>query len=78
MCYPCCRQPVIMIPDAQALAAELLAMAAEDQLPVDDPQTVDRRRASVGLGPVAEEVPRRRAAIDRTGEQPPADWAQRR
>ncbi len=47
-------------------------------LPIEDAGNVDVRRAEIGLGPLAEDLERRRVAGMRSGEQPPADWSQRR
>ncbi len=47
-------------------------------LPIEQPEAVDRRRAEVGLGPLAEDLERRRAEAAGTGEKPPLDWARRR
>jgi hypothetical protein len=47
-------------------------------LPIEDPTHVDRRRAGVGLGPLAADLARHRAATAASGERPPANWAQRR
>jgi hypothetical protein len=47
-------------------------------LPLEDPEHVDERRRELGLGPLAEDVARRRAAIAQGPEQPPNDWAARR
>lgn len=44
---------------------------------LDDPESVDQRRAEVGLGPLAEDLERRRASIAATGERPPIDRAGR-
>ncbi|HYF40756.1 MAG TPA: DUF6624 domain-containing protein [Gemmatimonadales bacterium] len=46
-------------------------------LPLDNPAAVDERRRSVGLGPLAQEVSARRAAVAQTRERPPSDWAAR-
>jgi hypothetical protein len=45
-------------------------------LPLDDPDGVETRRASIGLEPLDEKLRQMRA--DMQGEQPPADWAERR
>ena len=47
-------------------------------LPIEDAGNVDRRRAEIGLGPLAEDLERRRVAIVQSGERPPPDGAQRR
>jgi hypothetical protein len=44
--------------------------------PIDDPESVDERRAAVGLGPLAEATARHRAAS--AGERKPASPAGRR
>lgn len=46
--------------------------------PVAEPDGVDRRRAGVGLGPLAEAVAETNAALARTGEGAPVDIAERR
>jgi hypothetical protein len=46
-------------------------------LPIEDEASVDERRRSVGLGPLAEDVRRRREDMARHQERPPRDWAQR-
>jgi len=46
-------------------------------LPVEDPDGVDERRRSVGLGPLDENTRRIRGGVARGGERPPADWAER-
>ncbi|HZA98424.1 MAG TPA: DUF6624 domain-containing protein [Gemmatimonadales bacterium] len=46
-------------------------------LPIEDPAGVDARRRSIGLGPLAQEVVARRAAVSQTKEQPPRDWSER-
>jgi hypothetical protein len=45
--------------------------------PIDDLSGVDQRRASVGLGPLAERIRRMREEAARSGERPPDDWAER-
>jgi hypothetical protein len=45
-------------------------------LPIEDQANADERR-SVGLGPLAEDVRRRRENRAHTREQPPQDWARR-
>ena len=47
-------------------------------LNIEDPDDVDERRAAINLPPLEEEIKRRRAAISRTRERPPADWAGRK
>jgi hypothetical protein len=44
-------------------------------LPIEDGATVDERRRSVGLGPLAEDIRRKRAETARSLERPPRDWA---
>lgn len=46
--------------------------------PVRDPETLDERRASVGLPPIAETIAAMRARAAAEGDRPPADHAQRR
>ncbi len=46
-------------------------------LPIEDRAGVDERRRSVGLGPLAEDVRRRREDMARHQEKPPHDWAER-
>ncbi len=46
--------------------------------PVDTPEDLDIRRASVGLSPIAEAVAEVRARALADGQQPPADLAARR
>jgi hypothetical protein len=46
-------------------------------LPLEDPDGVDARRRAIGLGPLAEEVRARRAAVAQTKERPPRDWGER-
>ena len=46
-------------------------------LPIEDEATVDERRRSVGLGPLAEDMRRKRAEAARSLERPPHDWAGR-
>ncbi len=43
-----------------------------------DPETLDERRASVGLPPIAEVIASMRAGAAAEGQKPPADIAQRR
>ena len=44
---------------------------------VEDAAGVDKRRRSVGLGPLAENTCRIRESTIRSGESPPRDWARR-
>jgi len=48
-------------------------------LPLEDPAGVDARRRAIGLGPLAQDLWRRRWAMAhvRWRERPPADWAAR-
>jgi hypothetical protein len=46
--------------------------------PVRDPETLDARRASVGLPPIADSIAEMRARAAAEGEQPPKDLAARR
>ncbi len=48
-------------------------------LPLEDPAGVDARRRAIGLGPLAQDLWRRRWAMARVRwpERPPADWAAR-
>ena len=46
-------------------------------LPIRERAALDQRRAKVGLGPLAEDLERRRTEIAESGEPPPKDWAQR-
>lgn len=46
--------------------------------PVEDPDGVDERRATVGLPPLAENTARIREGTARDSERPPADWVERR
>ena len=46
-------------------------------LPLEDPADVDARRRTIGLGALAHDLRRRRKAIARGPERPPADWAAR-
>jgi len=43
-------------------------------LPIADIEQVDERRAVVGLGPLEEEVRKRRAVVAQSNEKPPTDW----
>src|SRR5438034_7122772 len=47
-------------------------------LPLEDPAGVDARRRAIGLGPLAQDLWRRRWAMAhvRWRERPPADWAE--
>jgi hypothetical protein len=45
-------------------------------LPLEDPDGVDERRAAAGLEPLEHKL--RQMRSDMEGEQPPADWAERR
>lgn len=47
-------------------------------LPIEDAEGVDERRREVGLGPLAEDVRRKREAVARSGELPPRDRSARR
>ena len=47
-------------------------------LPLDEPEHVDERRRSVGLGPLADAVRSQRKAAAAEGERPPDDWHARR
>ncbi|HET6795588.1 MAG TPA: DUF6624 domain-containing protein [Gemmatimonadales bacterium] len=46
-------------------------------LPIEDPDGVDRRRAALGLPPLAIELANRRRAMATGPERPPADWGAR-
>jgi hypothetical protein len=46
-------------------------------LPLEDPDGVDARRKEVGLGPLAQDVRARRAALADGPDRPPLDWAVR-
>jgi len=46
-------------------------------LPIDDEGNVDVRRREVGLGPLAEDIRRKRDSALREGEQPPRNWKER-
>lgn len=46
--------------------------------PMRDPETLDERRASVGLPPIAESIAEMRAASAAEGETAPPDYAKRR
>ena len=43
-------------------------------LPIEDEPNVDQRRAEIGLGPLAEDVRRKRQLALESGERPPRDW----
>jgi hypothetical protein len=43
-------------------------------LPIEDPDEVDRRRASVGLAPLAETIATARSAAQNDGAPPPEEW----
>src|SRR3989440_49082 len=47
-------------------------------LPLEDPAGVDARRRAIGLGPLAQDLRRRRGAMTRGPERPPADWGARK
>ncbi len=44
--------------------------------PIEDLAGVDQRRASVGLGPLAERIRQLREEAADSGERPPGDWAE--
>jgi hypothetical protein len=46
--------------------------------PVRDPATLDERRATVGLPPIADSIAEMRARVAADGERPPQDMAERR
>jgi hypothetical protein len=46
--------------------------------PVEDVEGVDERRRAVGLGPLGEHTRRMQEDVARSGEGPPADWAEQR
>jgi hypothetical protein len=46
-------------------------------LPIEDEPNVDRRRAEVGLTPLAEDVKRKRQLAAESGERPPQNWSAR-
>jgi hypothetical protein len=46
-------------------------------LPIEDPDRVDERRRSVGLGPLDENTRRVRESTAGAAERPPAGWAER-
>lgn len=43
-------------------------------LPIEDEAHVDARRREVGLGPLAQDIERKRQSATREGEPPPKDW----
>lgn len=43
-------------------------------LPIDDETNVDKRRSEVGLGPLDEDIRRKRQAAAEEGERQPHDW----
>jgi hypothetical protein len=43
---------------------------------IEDPEQVDERRRKVGLGPLAGDIKRRRAAMAQSNERPPHDIAE--
>lgn len=45
--------------------------------PIEEPKSVDERRRSVGLEPLAENTRRLRAQVEAEGGRPPADYEQR-
>lgn len=45
--------------------------------PVEDPDTVDDRRAEVGLPPLSAATAAQRSRVATEGERPPVDWAAR-
>lgn len=46
-------------------------------LPIEDSENVDNRRREIGLGPLAQDVQRKRELALREGDRPPADWRAR-
>lgn len=46
-------------------------------LPIEDEPNVDKRRAEIGLAPLAEEVRRKRQSAVESGERPPRNWEAR-
>jgi hypothetical protein len=46
-------------------------------LPLEDASGVDERRRAIGLGPLADDLRRRRDATARGRERPPVDWVAR-
>jgi hypothetical protein len=46
-------------------------------LPIEDEASVDERRQSVGLGPLAEDIQRKRDEMAWSLEKAPSDWAER-
>ena len=43
-------------------------------LPIEDESNVDKRRAEIGLTPLAEDVRRKRQLATESGEKPPQNW----
>jgi Family of unknown function (DUF6624) len=43
-------------------------------LPIEDEANVDVRRREIGLGPLAQDIQRKRELALRDGERPPVDW----
>jgi hypothetical protein len=43
-------------------------------LPIEDEPNVDKRRAEIGLTPLAEDIRRKRQLALESGERPPQDW----
>jgi hypothetical protein len=46
-------------------------------VPIEDEQNVDKRRAEIGLAPLAEDVRRKRQLALESGERPPQNWEAR-
>jgi hypothetical protein len=46
-------------------------------LPIEDQGNVDKRRAEIGLAPLAEDIQRKRQMAAEGGETPPQNWAAR-
>lgn len=46
-------------------------------MPIESPEHVDERRRAVGLGPLAEDMRRRREHVAQSNEKPPGDWEAR-
>jgi hypothetical protein len=46
-------------------------------LPIEDEGNVDARRREIGLGPLAQDIQRKRESALREGDQPPRDWKAR-
>jgi hypothetical protein len=44
---------------------------------IEDPGHVDERRRAIGLGSLADEIERKRAAVAQANEKPPYDRAER-